>query len=50
MKKVVIAMSAIVMLIAVTIWGIGAYLYIDDLHSCGQRLGEVYRILGCGSR
>ncbi len=36
MKKVVIAMSAIVMLIAAIIWGIGAYLYIDDLRSCGQ--------------
>ena len=31
MKKVVIAMSAIVMLIAAIIWGIGTYLYVDDL-------------------
>ena len=36
MKKAVIAVSAIVMLIAAIIWGIGAYLYIDDLRSCGQ--------------
>ena len=36
MKKVVIAVSAIVALIAVIIWGIGTYLYVDDLRGCGQ--------------
>ena len=36
MKKVVIAVSAIVVLIAVIIWSIGAYLYVDDLRGCGQ--------------